>query len=265
MEAMPIEKMIVALVTVTVLFLIFNSFIAYLVMLDKRNRERYRKERQRLLEFALEESDRVTREIAAEIHDNMSAYVNLLKMTLRSGEFANVPGGPTPGHKSALALVTELSEMVKDITLSLNNDTIGNQGLIIAIQQDIERIETTRMITCECVVEGKDHHIEPWKSRMAYRIVQEATHNALKHADCNALVFSLAFRNNGFEFELEDNGNGFDMVAAIQKKRMGLANMNKRAERLGATLEVRSKPGCGTKIRLLVPGIKRKEKSGHSG
>jgi signal transduction histidine kinase len=52
---------------------------------------------------------------------------------------------------------------------------------------------------------------------------------------------------------ITDDGNGFDTTVAPPEGHHGMRNMATRARAIGATLEVQSKPGEGTALRLVFP------------
>jgi two-component system nitrate/nitrite sensor histidine kinase NarX len=85
-------------------------------------------------------------------------------------------------------------------------------------------------------------------------ILQEALSNIRKHANARNVQISL---NNSDDFilSIQDDGDGFNINAAkIQSEsHIGLKIMRERAAQLGARLEVISKSGQGTTIRLILP------------
>jgi signal transduction histidine kinase len=88
----------------------------------------------------------------------------------------------------------------------------------------------------------------------AYRIAQEALHNALRHGTPSTVEIRLGVSGGIVRLEVADDGKGFDpTVSAGAGARLGLASMRDRARTAGGRLEVRSAPGGGTTVRLLLP------------
>ncbi|HKF58146.1 MAG TPA: ATP-binding protein, partial [Blastocatellia bacterium] len=77
---------------------------------------------------------------------------------------------------------------------------------------------------------------------------------------CRAEVTIKNF-DRSLELTVRDNGSGFDPERAADGN--GLANMKRRATRLGGTLEIRSSPIQGTSVRLLVPLDRNTRRSRH--
>jgi signal transduction histidine kinase len=86
-----------------------------------------------------------------------------------------------------------------------------------------------------------------------YRIAQEAITNALKHAQCRNIEIQLALRATAVELLIHDDGEGLNLADTGGGEGIGLRTMRYRAARAGGTLELRSKQGHGTTVRVLVP------------
>lgn len=83
-----------------------------------------------------------------------------------------------------------------------------------------------------------------------FRIIQEATNNAVKYSDGTEIKIHISKTNSQVYFEITDNGNGF--VEQEVEPGNGLLNMRKRAEELGSALSLNSEIGKGTTIAFKV-------------
>jgi signal transduction histidine kinase len=94
--------------------------------------------------------------------------------------------------------------------------------------------------------------LEPSAVFALQRIVLEAVANALKHSGATRVRLSAqATANGGVEIRIEDDGRGFD--ASSPAAGLGLTNMRARASRIRAKLDISSRPGDGTVVRLQIP------------
>ncbi len=84
----------------------------------------------------------------------------------------------------------------------------------------------------------------------ALQITREAVSNALRHGRANHLHVALRPEGEFVQFEVVDDGIGFDPAAGVSQGK-GLANFADRARELGAELDVKSEPGRGTRVRLI--------------
>lgn len=86
------------------------------------------------------------------------------------------------------------------------------------------------------------------------RIAQEATTNALRHAQAGEIILRLNHQADGIELVIADDGAGFQPDAVLnQAGHFGLRGIRTRAKKLGGTLTITSAPGEGTAIRVVVP------------
>jgi signal transduction histidine kinase len=86
-----------------------------------------------------------------------------------------------------------------------------------------------------------------------YRIAVEALNNALRHAQAHCISVSLSFAPEVTSLEVTDDGVGFDLSSVPMPGGLGLPGMAERAEQLGGTLGVDSRPGAGTRVTAVVP------------
>ncbi|GGS78311.1 sensor histidine kinase [Planobispora rosea] len=92
-----------------------------------------------------------------------------------------------------------------------------------------------------------------------YRVAQEALSNVARHSGAGSAAISLAVRSGDVTLEIEDDGVGFDPCRLAEHPAptgYGLGGMRERAELLGGRLEVHSRRGAGTLLRVVIP-VKR--------
>jgi signal transduction histidine kinase/FixJ family two-component response regulator len=101
-------------------------------------------------------------------------------------------------------------------------------------------------------LKGEPRELQPAVEENLLHIGQEALSNALKHACATKFQARLSFDSDAVHLELRDNGKGF-VVNRANGGGIGLVGMRERAEQIGATLAVTSKPHKGTKIIAVSP------------
>ncbi len=84
------------------------------------------------------------------------------------------------------------------------------------------------------------------------RAIQEAFQNILKHAGATAINLSITNNGQVFELILEDNGVGFDNQVR-PGEHYGVDNMSRRMNDIGGLIEILSKTGEGTSVKMSVP------------
>jgi signal transduction histidine kinase len=90
-----------------------------------------------------------------------------------------------------------------------------------------------------------------------YRIVQEALHNAIQHADASEIVVRLTRYPDQLRLTVTDDGcgipGGFDSHQFVAQGHLGLAGMRERAAMIGGRLEMQTAVDYGTVIILEIP------------
>lgn len=100
------------------------------------------------------------------------------------------------------------------------------------------------------------------KEHQLFLIIQEAMANIVKHAGAKVVSLSLKEGPRQVTLSISDDGQGFS--STYQKPgSYGLTTMRERAEKLGGNVEIISKPGAGTTIRVHIPKFEKgKEAAG---
>ncbi|KRE83871.1 histidine kinase [Paenibacillus sp. Soil766] len=92
-----------------------------------------------------------------------------------------------------------------------------------------------------------------------FLIIQEGLANVIKHASAKQVRLVIYEREHQYVLQLQDDGQGFER-RDIPSASHGLSTMRERAQKLGGEVEIDSKLGSGTRVRVRIPRF-----SGHSG
>jgi len=121
-----------------------------------------------------------------------------------------------------------------------------------ALQAIVKNTAAGTPLQTEFQIIGKPHDLSPAVEENLLHIGQEALTNSLKHAHATKFNARIIFDSEAVYLELRDNGDGFD-VDGINGGGIGLIGMKERADQIGATVQVISEPGKGTKIIAVSP------------
>ncbi len=148
-----------------------------------------------------------------------------------------------------------LTEM-RALLLELRPAALAEAKLDVLIRQLAEAASGRTGVPINVAVEG-ECEIPPDVHIAIYRVAQEALNNIVKHAHASQVEINLrcskASMNNEksiVELNIHDDGCGFD-TACASPDQMGLRIMRERTEAIGAKLEIKSKPGAGTRINVV--------------
>ncbi len=94
-----------------------------------------------------------------------------------------------------------------------------------------------------------------------YRIIQEACKNAFEHAGARAICLRGEIDEGRIDLVVEDDGSGFEMMRKEDQIAMirhyGMIGMEERCNIIGADLEIDSRIGKGTRVRVIWPSIQQ--------
>lgn len=110
---------------------------------------------------------------------------------------------------------------------------------------------------CACAYSSElpalDPPLDAQDSLNVYRIVQEALHNAAKHARATRIDVAIRLSPGACELHVRDDGRGMDAAGRPAEGGLGLRSMAYRASQLGASFSIKSAAGKGTSVRLEIP------------
>jgi two-component system sensor histidine kinase UhpB len=203
-------------------------------------------ERRAVTSAALEAQERERSRIALDLHDevNQSLTGVLLRLeTLRR----SAPPELQPELAETREVAAKAMEELLALAHRLRPASLDDLGLRAAVAGLVE--ENGRAgLTTEFEYEGDVSAVPPEVQLVTYRVAQEALSNAVQHAGASRVRVHMSGAGGDLELEVADDGAGFDSADAAGG--LGLAGMRERALMVGGSLDVRSRPGAGTRVTL---------------
>jgi len=252
----PIDVALIA-VAGTVLFLLALTRIALLAGQVVRQEER-RRALSRVLRAAQDERMR----LAADLHDGPVQTLTAVGYGLariqrrldRQGdqEMAGMVGAQQ-------SMVSDEVGALRTMLAELRPPALDEQGLAGALKTygDVFSRQAGVHVTIDAQVEDGQRP-SPEVETIVYRIVQEALANVAKHAQARHARIALTVGADAVELHVSDDGVGFDPDAAARAaddgSHFGLIGMRERVEMSGGRWELRSSPGAGTSIHVVLNG-----------
>jgi two-component system NarL family sensor kinase len=142
--------------------------------------------------------------------------------------------------------ITDLSRLIND----LRPAALERLGLAGALEALAEESSARGQVKIETEIDI-DGVLSREEERIAYRLVQEALNNVVKHSSATSSRVTARVADHTLEIIVEDDGCGFDSGSV--KDGRGLLGMRERIELLGGEIDVRSEPQGGTRISARVP------------
>jgi signal transduction histidine kinase len=115
---------------------------------------------------------------------------------------------------------------------------------------DQTRLETQIPILVD--FDSRASELLPLEGQIAvYRVIREAVHNAIKHANAHSIHVCLLQVGDAVRFEIADDGNGFMLAEKLQtgERYRSLRDMFIYIESAGGHLDIKTAPGSGTIIQ----------------
>jgi signal transduction histidine kinase len=206
---------------------------------------------------ALEERDRLAREL----HDHLSQGLAYLKIKagmtedlLAGGQIEAVQESLLELKKAAQILYTDVREEI----FSLRTTITEREDLFSTLRDYLVDYRTHYGLNVNMEIENEcPSEFSPEVASQVLRIVQEALTNVRRHSDAAKVLIHCTRGGEQVCIRIEDDGRGFYPAGIAREggQRYGLQIMRERAESVGGSLELDSKPGQGTRVILWVPSI----------
>jgi signal transduction histidine kinase len=251
-----------AVLTVLVAALAPVASLGGLAQRARREARDNRAARQVIADTLIEHTARGERaRIARELHDVVAHHISMVAVQAEAARLA-VPGMPPAGAQrlsargdSARAALVEMRRFLG----VLRHDTQPFRGGTErhpqpSLDQLTELIDEARSASgsaIRLILRGAPVALDPGVELVAYRIVQEALTNAMRHAPGAAIDVELTYIKDTLRLRVRDNGPGPDPRAATGGH--GVAGMYERAAAVGGTLHTSLAPGGGYLIDATLP------------
>lgn len=207
---------------------------------------------------ALEERHRLAREL----HDSVSQALFSMSLHARAVQMAAEQSGADPQGPVAVG-VAQLLELVQGalaemraLIFQLRPEALHEEGLTLAVRKHAAAIAAREGVDVRVRADEDRLPLDDVAEEELFRVVQEAVHNCVKHAQPTHIDVRLSAEPGDPEtlvLEVEDDGVGFEPNAR-HPGHLGLESMRERTERLGGRLVVESS-AAGSRVRAVLPGI----------
>lgn len=191
------------------------------------------------------------RRLAADLHDGLTQLLALVAMKVASLRGASI-GTLEKSLAEIGALVDQANRAARSIGYELSPPVLHDVGLEPAVQWLAENIRTRYGID---VTFADDEHTKPTDEPtriVLFRGIRELLINAAKHASPKHVQVSLKRDGDDIVALVDDDGVGMDLDIRAARG-SGLFAIRERIEHVGGSIEIQSKPGSGTHVRLRAP------------
>jgi signal transduction histidine kinase len=197
--------------------------------------------------------------LARDLHDSIVQQVFSVGMQAKSLSVLGGRGGPVAAE-TVQRIADEIEDLSKTVLADLRAmvhelrpPTSAAAGLGEAVRALVESTGNRTGLRFDLHVGDGLSDVGSEIAEDAYRIVAEAIHNIVKHAEACAATVRVGVRDHVLIVNVADDGRGLRAGGAGRSDGYGLTSMRERAERWGGTLRVRRRSPKGTSVRAVVP------------
>lgn len=222
------------------------------VQLELAEREALRRELLRHTVIAQEEE---RKRIARELHDETAQFLTALRLNLSTLDQL-VPQKPelTRLIERLQGLNREMSRGIYRLVHDLRPAQLDDLGLEAALQHLVAEELRRSGLEVKLEVNGLRQRLDPLVETVLFRIAQESISNVARHAGCKQALLRLCTEPDQVSLEIADEGAGFDLnQRQLPPRGWGLAGMHERAESAGGQMKLKSIPGQGTQVEVIIP------------
>jgi signal transduction histidine kinase len=208
-----------------------------------------------LLQATLDSQEKERDRIGRELHDGVGVLLSTARMYLQHWEEEGKTGKKTVGKRIDEMLI-ETIESVRRVSSDLRPVVLETLGLAEAISDLTRAIDNSSSID----IEFKDsyaYRLAQKDELHIYRVVQELLTNGLRHSEATKIHLEMSSHLHLFSLSYQDNGKGMSKNL-IEKKGLGLKNMESRINALKGKWAIKNSPDGGVLINIQI------ENNGHN-
>ena len=219
-------------------------------------------------EAASAERDR----LLGEVHDSLAQRLVSIRVYLDHAErdLAASTAAVRDGEIDAvLAQLRQAGTAARDALaearltlLGLASSPLNGQTLEGALRSETAWAQSMGGLEVRYVSAGTPPVLDERLAQEVLRVAREALTNIVRHAQARSVRLGLMYEPTAVTLLVQDDGHGFDPKAEWSGDRFGLRALSERARVLGATVDVDSLAGWGTRIRARFPYRRQDEQAG---
>jgi PAS domain S-box-containing protein len=197
---------------------------------------------------------RERRRLASVLHDGLQqllvgAQLQMSRVIAESGKWLG------PGSQRVAGLLDESIEIARTLALEISPPIRASSGLVVAFTWLARWMEAKHSLKVKVTIRGKVGLVGEDITVLLFSSVQELLLNVVKHAGVDTADLVLEEARDHIRIGVSDKGSGFDS-GSFEKgpyDSFGLFSIHERLSLVGGKVDIRSEPGTGTRVTIVVP------------
>ena len=228
----------------TIWLLILTISIFILIVLTWYIAQRKRIEKKNAEYKNLKNLERERIRIARDLHDNLGAELMMITSKIDAKAFRSQNEAEKVELDELGAISRNANTVLRETIWSIHKESITIEELLLKAEEYCQRIFADSEIKFQVKGTNLDVEISPSIALHLFRIIQETTNNAMKYANCESVVVTIA----SDRISIVDDGKGFDVNSI--KKGYGLQNIEVRVQEMKANLKIDSLNGTSITVKF---------------
>ena len=220
-------------------------------LIQKNKLEQIQNEnREKILNATLDGKESERKMIAETLHHSVSSLLSSASLHLQASKM-QLTGKPPEEIEKAQMIVNEAADKIRNLSHSLVSSVLLRFGLSYAIQELTEKYSNAALnFICKCdTLSRYDSEFE----LKINSIIDELLNNIIKHSKASSAKIKIQEKNKKLTISIVDDGQGFDSHKEINKKGLGLGQIEARIKKMRGVFTIKSAYNEGTSIHIVVP------------
>ncbi|MCK6573877.1 histidine kinase [Myxococcota bacterium] len=204
------------------------------------------------------------RRISRELHDVVGQDLSVIKLRLEMLK-KRLTKVKARGNDANVLLCQDIIRDTENalaaarrLATDLRPSILDQLGLTAAIKWQAEELERRTGLQCRVRTHTADVREHTGRDTTAFRALQELLTNVLRHSDARRVDIDLSEDHGSLYLEVRDDGKGFPLeetsgAHASPPEALGLLGVRERVGALGGNVQIESKAGEGTRVRIALP------------
>lgn len=221
-------------------------------------------QRGRLLQKVYDVQEDERARIARDLHDELGQQLTAVLLGLRAIEMAEDREQAIARARGVAELAAGSLDSVRRLARGLSPAVLTELGLRAAVERLCEDVGHASGLGVTREIELDSERMTPAVEITAYRVLQEAMTNVVRHAEASTVVVRVIGRGDELVLEVKDDGKGLpDGRSALAGRSgagadmgssgLGLHGMGERVALMKGSISFESAPGKGTAVRVVIP------------
>ncbi len=216
----------------------------------------YQQRLRRLADALSQAEEQERRRVAEGLHDEVSQSLGGLSLHLQVLNEAQLTDRQKQSLEKSRKLLRKVSQAVRTLTFELCPPMLYESGLVPALQWLVEQFNHKYPAGFRLDADERAPQPDEGTRFFVFRAVNELLNNAARYAEAAEVRVRLRGHGGRLYLCVEDDGKGFDPAAAgangASLRGFGLFSIRERVHNLGGDMDVKSAPGQGTRICIIL-------------